>query len=91
MNFYLKCIYLFLLPAHAYASGSMFSPDDMSNILFSWVLTGFILGIISFSVFSYKTKTAKFHHLLLFFIGSYSVTPVILIVGYFLIGALLSI
>jgi len=91
MNSYLKCIYLFLLPVHVNASGGMFSPGNNNDIVFMWALTGFVLGIISFSVYSYKTKTAKLDRLLLFFIGSYIATPVILFVGYFLVGALLSI
>ena len=69
----------------------MFSPGDIGDILYSWILMALVLGIISFSIFTYKTKNTNLGYVLVFFVGSFFAMPVIALIGYFLVAITLNI
>ena len=88
MKLYFVCILVFF-PTCIYASGSMFAPGDIGDILYSWILMALVLSIISFSIFTYKTKNTNFGYFFVFFMWSFFATPVVALIGYFLVAIIL--
>ena len=97
MNYSFFIVIFYILPAKAFASGSMFSHSDMSNAVTYMAFLSVIFGLIFFSISKLRNKNTKLTlfqsiaQILGFSIVSFIFSPVVALAGFLLVSIIFTV